>query len=95
MGYLYKFTRFKLFIFELLTAVDWCGDPPEVQGASVTATGRKAGSVAVYSCHQGFVAVGGQQVSVVAVVVHVILFLLRFYGIFIIIYEGAKMRTWR
>lgn len=40
---------------------DWCGDPPEVQGATVTATGRKAGSVAVYSCNQGFVAVAGQQ----------------------------------
>jgi len=66
-------TQFKLIKFELLTAVDWCGDPPEVQGAAVTATGRKAGSVAVYSCHQGFVAVGGQQVSVMAVVVPIII----------------------
>lgn len=43
--------------------VDWCGDPPEVPGASVIITGHKAGSVATYSCHQGFVAVGGQQVN--------------------------------
>lgn len=43
--------------------VDWCGEPPEVQGAVVTTTGHKAGSIAAYSCHRGFVAVGGQQVS--------------------------------
>jgi len=73
-----------------LTAVDWCGDPPEVQGAAVTATGHKAGSVAVYSCHQGFVAVGGQQVGVTSVVLYAILFLLGFYGLFIIIYLSMK-----
>jgi len=43
--------------------VDWCGDPPEVQGATVTVTGHKAGSVAAYSCHRGHVAIAGQQVS--------------------------------
>lgn len=29
----------------------------------MTTTGHKAGSIAAYSCHRGFVAVGGQQVS--------------------------------
>lgn len=48
-----------------LPLVDWCGDPPEVQGAVVTTTGHKAGSIAAYSCHRGFVAVGGQQVSII------------------------------
>jgi hypothetical protein len=45
--------------------VDWCGDPPEVQGATMNIMGHKAGSAVTYSCQQGFVAVGGQQVSTI------------------------------
>jgi len=60
-----------------------------VQGAAVTVTGRKAGSVAIYSCHQGFVAVGGQQVSVLSIMLHIIPFLQEFYNIFI--YAGIEM----
>jgi len=82
-----------------LIAVDWCGDPPEVQGAAVTTTGRKAGSVAVYSCNQGFVAVGGQQVSVMFVVVpirHTVFTMILWYVYYyLFVYEGAEMRTRR
>jgi len=98
LGYLYKRTQFKLIIFQLLTAVDWCGDPPEVQGAAVTATGRKAGSVAVYSCHQGFVAVAGQQVGVTSAVLYghsVFTGILWFIYCYLFICEGVEMRTRR
>lgn len=56
-------TRFRNVLLNFSLLVDWCGDPPEVPGAAVTITGHNAGSVASYSCHQGFVSVGGQQVS--------------------------------
>lgn len=62
--YVARVTLDQTILCVLLIPVDWCGDPLEVQGAVVTITGRKAGSIAAYSCHRGFVAVGGQQVSV-------------------------------
>lgn len=39
-------------------SVDWCPEPPEVNGGVVTITGRRAGSTATYSCQNGFILFG-------------------------------------
>ncbi|KAG8224127.1 hypothetical protein J437_LFUL001821, partial [Ladona fulva] len=42
---------------------DWCPAPPEVSGAKVETTGRKAGSIATYSCMPGFILTGHSVLS--------------------------------
>lgn len=37
---------------------DWCPDPPPVAGATVEVSGRKAGSLATYTCTNGFILFG-------------------------------------
>lgn len=37
---------------------DWCPEPPPVTGAVVTVDGHKAGSLATYSCQNGFILFG-------------------------------------
>lgn len=37
---------------------DWCPEPPPVSGATVTVTGHKAGSLATYTCQNGFILFG-------------------------------------
>ncbi|XP_058831094.1 sushi, von Willebrand factor type A, EGF and pentraxin domain-containing protein 1 [Topomyia yanbarensis] len=38
--------------------VDWCPEPPAIQGGSMKVSGRRAGSTAIYSCDYGFVLIG-------------------------------------
>ncbi|CAD1479335.1 unnamed protein product, partial [Heterotrigona itama] len=38
--------------------VDWCPEPPQINGGVVTTTGRRAGSTASYSCQNGFILFG-------------------------------------
>lgn len=37
---------------------DWCPEPPPVTGAIVTVDGHKAGSLATYTCQNGFILFG-------------------------------------
>lgn len=37
---------------------DWCTDPPMVAGATVSVSGHKAGSLAIYTCQNGFILFG-------------------------------------
>lgn len=37
---------------------DWCPEPPTVTGATVTVDGHKAGSLATYTCQNGFILFG-------------------------------------
>lgn len=39
-------------------AVDWCPEPPQINGGVVTTTGKRAGSTATYSCQNGFILFG-------------------------------------
>lgn len=63
--YYYHVKKLHISVFFLIFIVDWCGDPPEVQGVDMTIMGHRSGSIVTYSCQQGFVAVGGQQVSAI------------------------------
>lgn len=38
--------------------VDWCSEPPQINGGVVTNTGRRVGSTATYSCQNGFILFG-------------------------------------
>lgn len=38
--------------------VDWCPEPPEIQGGSVVVSDKRAGSTATYECETGYVLVG-------------------------------------
>lgn len=38
--------------------VDWCPEPPSVHGGKVEVSGRRAGSVATYTCQSGFILFG-------------------------------------
>ncbi|XP_063372813.1 sushi, von Willebrand factor type A, EGF and pentraxin domain-containing protein 1 isoform X1 [Cydia amplana] len=42
---------------------DWCPEPPPVSGAVVTVGGHKAGSLATYSCQNGFILFGQPSVT--------------------------------
>lgn len=42
-------------------SVDWCPEPPMVQGGSVQTSGHRAGSTATYSCQNGYI-MSGQPV---------------------------------
>ncbi|XP_034232055.1 sushi, von Willebrand factor type A, EGF and pentraxin domain-containing protein 1 [Thrips palmi] len=42
---------------------DWCGEPPAVHGGFVETSGRRAGSIATYSCQPGFILFGTGVVS--------------------------------
>ncbi|XP_015517072.1 sushi, von Willebrand factor type A, EGF and pentraxin domain-containing protein 1 isoform X1 [Neodiprion lecontei] len=37
---------------------DWCPEPPAINGGLVTTSGRRAGSMATYSCQNGFILFG-------------------------------------
>lgn len=37
---------------------DWCPEPPAVAGATVAVSGHKAGSLATYTCQNGFILFG-------------------------------------
>lgn len=38
--------------------VDWCPEPPSIQGGTIKVSGRRAGSTAIYACDYGFVLIG-------------------------------------
>lgn len=38
--------------------MDWCPEPPKVHGGKVEVNGRRAGSVATYTCQSGFILFG-------------------------------------
>lgn len=38
--------------------VDWCPEPPQIQGGTVRVSDRRAGSTATYECEAGYVLVG-------------------------------------
>lgn len=38
--------------------VDWCPEPPQISGGSVTVNDKRAGSTATYVCEPGYVLVG-------------------------------------
>lgn len=38
--------------------VDWCPEPPEIQGGTVVVINKRAGSTATYECETGYVLVG-------------------------------------
>lgn len=38
--------------------VDWCPEPPQIQGGMVLVTSKRAGSTAIYKCEVGYVLVG-------------------------------------
>lgn len=42
---------------------DWCPDPPTVSGTIVSVNGHKAGSVAIYTCQNGFILFGQPSVT--------------------------------
>nr|CAD7569536.1 unnamed protein product [Timema californicum] len=41
---------------------DWCPEPPVVHGGTVEVSGRRTGSVAIYTCKSGFIPFGEPQV---------------------------------
>ncbi|KAM7347402.1 CUB and Sushi multiple domains furrowed [Cochliomyia hominivorax] len=43
--------------------VDWCPEPPEIQGGTVKVTDKRAGSTATYECETGYVLVGEPVIS--------------------------------
>lgn len=43
--------------------VDWCPEPPAIQGGTVILSGRRAGSEATYSCTPGHVLIGDPILS--------------------------------
>lgn len=43
--------------------LDWCPEPPKVHGGKVETTGRRAGSVATYTCLNGFILFGTPVLS--------------------------------
>ncbi|CAH1169570.1 unnamed protein product [Phaedon cochleariae] len=42
---------------------DWCPEPPQVHGAKVTVSGRRAGDTALYICHPGYIIFGEEVIS--------------------------------
>ena len=47
-----------VFIKYRYITVDWCPEPPQINGGVVTTTGRRAGSTASYTCQNGFILFG-------------------------------------
>lgn len=45
---------------------DWCPEPPPVSGATVTTSGHKAGSLATYTCQNGFILFGSPVSSTIS-----------------------------
>ncbi|XP_058127402.1 sushi, von Willebrand factor type A, EGF and pentraxin domain-containing protein 1 [Anopheles ziemanni] len=43
--------------------VDWCPEPPPIQGGAIKVSGRRAGSTALYTCDYGFVLIGEPVLS--------------------------------
>ncbi|KAK6627548.1 hypothetical protein RUM44_010026 [Polyplax serrata] len=43
--------------------LDWCPEPPKVHGGKVEVNGRRAGSVATYTCQSGFILFGTPVLS--------------------------------
>lgn len=43
--------------------VDWCPDPPPIQGGQIRVSGRRAGSTATYECEVGHVLIGESILS--------------------------------
>lgn len=39
---------------------DWCPEPPQVSGGTVSTTGKRTGSKAIYKCHSGYILFGHQ-----------------------------------
>lgn len=38
--------------------VDWCPDPPQINGGTIKITGKRSGSTTVYECDAGHVLIG-------------------------------------
>ncbi|XP_049300024.1 sushi, von Willebrand factor type A, EGF and pentraxin domain-containing protein 1 [Anopheles funestus] len=43
--------------------IDWCPEPPPIQGGKIKVSGRRAGSTALYTCDYGFVLIGEPVLS--------------------------------
>uniref|UniRef100_A0A8W7Q5B0 Furrowed n=1 Tax=Anopheles coluzzii TaxID=1518534 RepID=A0A8W7Q5B0_ANOCL len=43
--------------------IDWCPEPPPIQGGRIKVSGRRAGSTALYTCDYGFVLIGEPVLS--------------------------------
>lgn len=43
--------------------LDWCPEPEKIEGGTVTVKGRRAGSIATYTCENGFILFGSAVVT--------------------------------
>lgn len=43
--------------------VDWCPEPPQINGGKIKISGRRAGSTVTYTCDDGYVLIGEDLLS--------------------------------
>lgn len=60
------FLKIIIDFFVFVITVDWCPEPPEVNGGIVSTTGKRAGSTASYTCQNGFI-LFGDNVSILII----------------------------